>query len=126
MSDEIKDPKNNLRILEFDTKKKERTEANEIVAAMFTKLSQRALDGDINDFVMTFRSESRGIESMIGGTIRGFDFVGYLGMLELLKQRLFSIMNRMSYSYEFEKDTPSRPEDKEKKDEPTDPEKTDI
>ena len=119
MSDE-KDQKTNLRVLEFG-KKKERNEANKVVADMFNTLSKRAMDGDIEDFVITFRSQSRGVESMIGGTIREFDFISYLGMLEVLKLRLLDIMSRMTYAYSYEK------EDKpEKPDEPTDPENPEI
>jgi hypothetical protein len=108
MSDE-KDPKTNLRILEFD-KKKERTEANETVRDMFLDLAKRADEGDIEDFVITFRSVSRGTESMIGGTVKGFDFIGYIGMLEVLKTRMMTIMSRSTYAYAYEK--PKKEEEK--------------
>lgn len=113
--------KTNLRVLEFD-RKKERNEANEVVADMFQKLAERAKEGDIEDFVITFRSASRGTESMIGGTIRGFDFVGYIGMLEVLKQRLLDIMSNMTYAYSFEK--PSKDKQKEETDDGNTPEET--
>ena len=125
MSDDlIKFPKGKLHVLDFD-KKKERTEANETVADMFQELSKRALDGDVEDFVITFRSASRGVESMIGGTVKGFDFIGYLGMLELLKQRLISIMGQRSYAYSYEKD-PAKKDEVKTDEKPTDPEKTDV
>ena len=124
MSDE-KDPRNNLRILEF-SKEKRSTEANKIVSDMFKTLSERAEAGDIEDFVITFKSGSRGIESMIGaaGGVSRFDFIGYIGMLEVLKQRLLGIMSQMTYAYAYENE-PKKPET-EKKDESTDPEKTDV
>lgn len=102
--------KTNLRVLEFD-RKKERNEANEVVADMFQKLADRARQGEIEDFVITFRSSTKGTESMIGGTIRGFDFVGYIGMLEVLKQRLLDIMSNMTYAYSFEKPSKGKPEE---------------
>ena len=119
MSDETNDPKNNLRIVEFDKRKAPggNAEANKIVADMFITLSERAKAGDIQDFVITFKSESRGIESMIGagGGVRGFDFIGYIGMLEILKQRLLGIMSQMTYAYAYEEPkktpTPEKPDD---------------
>jgi hypothetical protein len=113
MDDTKEGESSKLRIVDFD-RKKERTEANEVVAQMFDKLASRAREGDIEDFVITFKSESKGVESMIGGTIRGFDFIGYIGMLEVLKQRLLDVMSQMTYAYGF---------DGEDDDEPT-PEKT--
>lgn len=128
MSDE-KDPsqeKTNLRVLEFNnTKEKRTTENNKVVADMFKQLSERAEAGDIEDFVITFRSQTRGVESMIGagGGVSKFDFIGYLGMLELLKQRLIGIMSQMMYSYEFKRDF-EKPKTEEPKNE--EPEKTDT
>ncbi len=128
MSDE-KDPsqeKTNLRVLEFNNTKEKRTnENNKVVADMFKQLAERAEAGDIEDFVITFRSQTRGVESMIGagGGVSKFDFIGYLGMLELLKQRLIGIMSQMMYSYEFKRDF-EKPKTEEPKNE--EPEKTDV
>ena len=125
MSDETtNDPRNNLRVLEFDKKKANsgNAEANKIVSDMFKTLSERALKGDIEDFVITFKSNSRGIESMIGAGdgVRRFDFIGYIGMLEVLKQRLLGIMSQMTYSYAYE-EPPKAPENKDDKPEPEKP-----
>lgn len=116
MSDDIiKFPKSKLRILETTATNEERAEANKVVADMFNSLSQRALDGDIADFAITFRSKTKGVESMIGGTVKGFDFMAYLGMLEVLKQRLLYVMSQQGYSYVYEttkkdeKDGPEKP-----------------
>jgi len=125
MSDE-KDPKTNLRVLEFE-RKKESSESNKIVADMFRTLAKRADAGDIEDFVITFKSESRGIESMIGAgrSVRGFDFIGYIGMLEVLKQRLLGIMSQMTYAYTYEGEEKEEPKQSEDKDgQPTEPEST--
>ena len=92
---------------------------------MFKTLSERAAEGDIEDFVITFKSESRGVESMIGagGGVYKFDFVGYIGMLEVLKQRLLGIMSQMTYAYDYSE---RKKETEDKKDEgnPDEPEKT--
>lgn len=128
MSDEKEQGKGNLRVLEFsNTKEKRNSEANKVVSDMFKQLSERAAAGDIEDFVITFKSESRGVESMIGagGGVARFDFIGYIGMLEILKQRLLGIMSQMTYAYAFEKERePTKPETKDEQ--PTDPEKTDV
>lgn len=126
MSDEKEQGKGNLRVLEFNNTKEKRTsEANKIVADMFRQLSERAEAGDIEDFVITFRSNTRGVESMIGagGGVARFDFIAYIGMLEVLKQRLLGIMSQMMYAYEFKRE---QPKSEETKDESTDPEKTDV
>lgn len=125
MSDEKDQGKGNLRVLEFsNTKEKRNSEANKVVSDMFKQLSERAAAGDIKDFVITFKSESRGVESMIGAGGR-FDFIGYIGMLEILKQRLLGIMSQRTYAYDFEKERePTKPETKDEQ--PTDPEKTDV
>lgn len=128
MSDEKEQGKGkgNLRVLEFNNTKEKRTnEANKVVADMFKQLSERAEAGDIEDFVITFRSNSRGVESMIGagGGVARFDFIAYIGMLEVLKQRLLGIMSQMMYAYEFKREQP-KPEEK-KDEQPTDPE-TDV
>ena len=81
MSDEKDQGKGNLRVLEFsNTKEKRNSEANKVVSDMFKQLSERAAAGDIEDFVITFKSESRGVESMIGagGGVGRFDFIGYI------------------------------------------------
>ncbi len=126
MSDEKDQGKGNLRVLEFsNTKEKRNSEANKVVSDMFKQLSERAAAGDIEDFVITFKSESRGVESMIGAGGGRFDFIGYIGMLEILKQRLLGIMSQMTYAYAFEKERePTKPETKDEQ--PTDPEKTDV
>ena len=128
MSDEKDQGKGNLRVLEFsNTKEKRNSEANKVVSDMFKQLSERAAAGDIEDFVITFKSESRGVESMIGagGGVGRFDFIGYIGMLEILKQRLLGIMSQMTYAYAFEKERePTKPETKDEQ--PTDPENTDV
>lgn len=123
MSDEKEQGKGNLRVLEFNNT----NENNKVVADMFKQLAERAESGDIEDFVITFRSQTRGVESMIGagGGVSKFDFIGYLGMLELLKQRLIGIMSQMMYAYEFKKSPPTKPEEKSDE-QSTDPEKTDI
>lgn len=129
MSDEKEQGKGNLRVLEFSsTKDKRNNEANKVVSDMFRQLSERAAKGDIEDFVITFKSASRGVESMIGagGGVARFDFIGYIGMLEVLKQRLLGIMSQMTYAYAFEREQ-EKPKTEEKMDEQsTDPEKTDV
>lgn len=135
MSDDQNQEKPNLRVLEFSSvkDKKETNESHKVMADMFRQLADRAAQGDINDFVITFKSESRGVESMIGvgEGIGNFDFVGYIGMLEVLKQRVMGIMSQMTYAYEFgEDDMPQQPKKQDepeplyKKDDKDEPEKT--
>lgn len=101
MSDEKNQEKPDLKVLEFSKKK---TEGSKVVTDMFKELAVRAETGDIRDFIITFRSESKGIESMVGAGdgIGNFNFVSYIGMLEVLKQRLLDIMAEMMQSYDFE------------------------
>lgn len=131
MSDE-KDQRTNLRVLEFNNKKeKQNDEANKLVADMFKTLSERALAGDIEDFIITFKSNSRGVESMIGagGGVSRFDFLGYIGMLEILKTRLMSIMSQMTYAYPYERAPEQKPKQNEPEplnEQPTEPEKPEV
>ena len=122
MSDENNEIKTNLRVLEFDKRKERSAESNKVISDMFLRLSERALEGDIDDFVITFKSTTRGIESMIGagGGVYKFDFVGYIGMLEVLKQRLMGIMSQMTYAYEHE--APKKKDEEPKNEQPIDPE----
>lgn len=111
--------------MEFQREKKNgNSEANKIVSDMFRTLSERAAQGDIEDFVITFKSESRGVESMIGagGGVYKFDFVGYIGMLEVLKQRLLGIMGQMTYAYDYAEQ--HKESESEKEQGPDEPEKT--
>jgi hypothetical protein len=122
MSDETNEQKPNLRVLDFSKEKHIATDSNKMIADMFKGLADRALQGDIEDFVITFKSNSRGIESMIGASdgINKFDFVGYIGMLEVLKQRLLGIMSQRMYAYAYEGE-PAKNEDKDEQPEPEKP-----
>lgn len=88
----------NVKVLELE-RDKERKETDEALAKMFTMMAGRAKKGEIDGFVMTLRTTKGSVESLIGGIGRGFDFVGYIGMLELLKDRLMQLMAQFSYMY---------------------------
>lgn len=123
MSDEkIKRPKLNVVSFDPNAKKDEKAaETAQFMQKILSELATRAADGDITDFIITFKSK-RGTESMIGGDVSAIDYIGYVGMLEVLKNRLLQIMSRMSYAYSVDKDTgKTNKPDEVKKDEPETP-----
>lgn len=106
MSDQDENEKPKFKVLEFDNVKsifeerdKDEAEKNKVLADMFKNMSERAAKGELDGFVMTLRTTKGSVESLIGGLSRGFDFIGYVGMLESLKLRLLDIMSQFSYMY---------------------------
>lgn len=100
----------NVKILSTE-RDKEQKETNEALYKMFTMMAERAKKGEIDGFVMTLRTTKGAVESLIGGIGRGFDFVGYIGMLELLKDRLIELMAQFSYMYYSTEDKPEGDDD---------------
>jgi hypothetical protein len=118
MSDQ-EEGKPKFKVLEFDNVKsiseerdKDELERNKVLSDMFKKMSERAAKGELDGFVMTLKTSKGSVESLIGGLSRGFDFIGYVGMLESLKMRLLDIMSQFSYMYYAspEKDDKNEPE----------------
>lgn len=88
----------NIRALE-PRAEKEQKETNEALHKILSTLADRASKGELESFIMTIKTTKGSVESMIGGLDSNFDFVGSIGMLEVLKDRLMQMMAQFSYMY---------------------------
>jgi hypothetical protein len=111
--DNSNNKKPNLIALEFDRKKAQKESANAMVVELLEKLAERARKGEIESFIIALRTFPDGAESMLGGDLEDFDFVGYIGMLEILKQRLLDITSDMTEYYPLDEDEGEGSEDED-------------
>jgi hypothetical protein len=109
--DNSNNKKPNLIALEFDRRKAQKESANAMVVELLEKLVERARNGEIESFAITFRTFSDSAESMVGGDMDDFDFVGYIGMLEVLKQRLLDVTSSITEYYSLDEDKEEEGED---------------